>query len=132
MVHATTSRSVDWRVSFLLTGVLFVLAPAQGMSAVGWPATPNEALILARDGGVLMIGLALVDWMGRAAVGAPLRGLLWGNIVIRIGGGVVNSWEFAVGMIPPLARSRRRAHCRYRARNRVRAGPTLGVIAAVR
>jgi len=29
-------------VSFLLTGVLFVLAPAQGMSAVGWPAPPTE------------------------------------------------------------------------------------------
>jgi len=87
-------------VGFLVVGVPFVVAPAQIMSAVGWPATPNEAVVIARDGGVLMIGLAIIDWFGRDAVGRPLRALLWGNIVIRAGGAVANSWEFAVGLTP--------------------------------
>jgi len=87
-------------VTFILPGLLLVLAPAQIMSAIGWPATPNEALVLARDGGVLMIGLGIIDWLARDAVGAPLRGLLRGNIVVRVGGAVVNGWEFATGLTP--------------------------------
>jgi hypothetical protein len=61
---------------------------------------PNEGLILARDAGVLLIGVGIIDWMARDAVGAPLRGLLWGNIFIRGAEIVVNVWEIAVGMIP--------------------------------
>ena len=87
-------------LSFLLIGVPFVVAPAEVMSAVGWPATPNEAVVIARDGGVLMIGLAIIDWFGRAAVGGPLIALLWGNLFIRVGGAVANSWEFAIGLTP--------------------------------
>lgn len=87
-------------IAFLLTGIPFVIAPAQVMSAVGWPATPNEAVVLARDGGVLMIGLAIIDWFGRNALGAPLRALLGGNISIRAAGAAVNAWECAVGITP--------------------------------
>jgi hypothetical protein len=86
--------------SFVLLGPLFVIAPAQMLSSFGWPATPNEALVVARDAGVLMTGLAIIDWLARDAVGASLRGLLWGNIFIWGGSAVVNSWEFVTGMTP--------------------------------
>jgi hypothetical protein len=86
--------------SFILLGPLYVNAPAQMLSSFGWLATPNEALVVARDAGVLMTGLAIIDWLARDAVGAPLRGLLWGNIFTLGGGAVVNSWEFVAGMTP--------------------------------
>jgi hypothetical protein len=68
-------------VAAVALGIPLALAPAQVLSTFG-VAVPNEGLILARDAGVLLIGLGVIDWMAREAVGDPLRGLLWGNIVI--------------------------------------------------
>jgi hypothetical protein len=39
-------------------------------------------------------------WTARDAIGAPLRGLLWGNIVRPAASLVVNGWEVAAGIIP--------------------------------
>ena len=83
----------------VLLGLPLLLAPSQMLTAFGL-GMPNEGLILARDAGVLLIGVGIIDWMARDAVGAPLRGLLWGNIFIRGAEIVVNVWEIAVGMIP--------------------------------
>src|SRR6266511_4546612 len=65
----------------ILAGLVLVLAPAQLLSASGWPTTPNEMLVPARDAGTLLIVLGIIDWVTRGVVGAPLRGLLWANIV---------------------------------------------------
>jgi hypothetical protein len=83
-------------------GIPLALLPAQMLSAFGL-AAPTEALILSRDAGVLLIGLGIIDWMARNAVGAPLRGLLWGNVAIRVGEIVNNGWAIATGMIPSTA-----------------------------
>jgi hypothetical protein len=82
----------------ILFGLPLLLAPAQILSAFGL-ATPSEALVPARDSGVLLIGVGIIDWLARDAVGAPLRGLLWGNIFIRVAGMVVNLWEVSAGII---------------------------------
>lgn len=60
----------------------------------------NEELIASRDAGVLLIGLGIINWTARDAVGAPLRGLHSGNILIRVAELVVNGWENAAGMLP--------------------------------
>jgi hypothetical protein len=52
---------------------------------------------------VLLIGLGIIDWAAREAGGAPLRGLLWGNIFIRVGEIVNNGWAIVDGMLPPWA-----------------------------
>ena len=83
-------------------GIPLALLPAQMLSAFGL-AAPTEALILSRDAGVLLIGLGIIDWMARNAVGAPLRGLLWGNVAIRVGEIVNNGWAIATGTIPSSA-----------------------------
>jgi len=88
-------------VIYILLGLALVLAPAQLLSASGWPTTPNEMLVPARDGGTLLIVLGIIDWLARDAVGAPLRGLLWGNILRPVASMVVNGWEFAAGIVPP-------------------------------
>jgi hypothetical protein len=86
-------------VFYILLGIPGLLAPAQMMSAMGLP-TPDVALHLTRDVGLLAIGVGLIDWLARDAVGAPLRGLLWANILIRIGAGVLTGLEIAAGAIP--------------------------------
>jgi hypothetical protein len=73
--------------------------PAQVLSAFGL-GTPNEALIVSRDAGVTLIGVGIINWMARNATGAPLRGLLWGNIFMLVVDTAVNIWEIAAGMIP--------------------------------
>src|SRR6266545_6149955 len=87
-------------VFYILLGLALVLAPAQLLSASGWPTTPNEMLVPARDGGTLLIVLGIINWLARDAVGAPLRGLLWGNILRPVGSVAVNVWEIATGAIP--------------------------------
>lgn len=84
----------------LLTGLPLLLAPAQTLSALGWADIPDEMLVPLRDAAVLLIGVGIIDWLARDAVGAPLRGLLWGNIFIRAVGMGVNVWELAVGLTP--------------------------------
>jgi hypothetical protein len=83
-------------------GLLFVIAPAQMLSALGLDMPP-EALINARDTGVLLMGVGIIDWLARDAVGAPLRGLLWGNIFIRAAAIVVNLWELNAGLLPGIS-----------------------------
>ena len=60
----------------ILLGVPLVVVPASMLSALGLAAPPDVALIQARDTGVLLIGLGVINWLARGAVGAPLRGLL--------------------------------------------------------
>jgi hypothetical protein len=86
----------------ILLGLPLLLAPAQILSAFGL-ATPSEALVPARDSGVLLIGVGIIDWLARDAAGPSLRGLLWGNIFIRVAGMAVNLWEVATGIIPASA-----------------------------
>jgi hypothetical protein len=82
----------------ILIGLPLVLAPAQVLSALG-TTMPTEGLVPARDVGVLLAGVGIIDWLARDAVGAPLRGLLWGNIFIRAVEMVVNVWEIAAGLL---------------------------------
>jgi hypothetical protein len=86
-------------VAAVAFGLPLALAPAQMLSGFGLGA-PTEALILSRDAGVLLIGLGIINWMARNAEGPPLRGLLWGNIFIRVGEFVTNGWAIGAGMLP--------------------------------
>ena len=83
----------------LVLGVPLVLAPAQMLSAFGFGA-PNEALIQSRDLGVTLIGLGIINWMARDAAGAPLRGLLSGNIFMQLMSIAVHTWELVAGVVP--------------------------------
>jgi hypothetical protein len=92
-------------VFHILVGLPILLAPAQMLSALGIAAPPDIALVQARDTGTVIIGVGIINWLARNAVGAPLRGLLWGNIFIRVAAMVVNYLELAAGLIPSVAAS---------------------------
>ena len=87
----------------ILAGLPVAFATAPMLSVFGWPATPDQAIVLARHEAILLIGVGIIDWLARDAVGAPLRALLWGNIFMRAAEGVVNGWEFATGIVPTTA-----------------------------
>jgi hypothetical protein len=92
-------------VFHILIGLPLVFAPAQVAAALGIAAPSDIALVWARDAGTVIIGVGIINWLARNAVGAPLRGLLWGNIFIRVAAMVVNYWELSVGLIPSGAAS---------------------------
>jgi hypothetical protein len=87
-------------VFHILVGLPLLLAPDQMLSALGIATPPDIALVQARDTGTVIVGVGIINWLARDAVGAPLRGLLWGNIFIRVAAMVVNYWELAAGLIP--------------------------------
>jgi hypothetical protein len=92
-------------VFHILVGLPILLAPDQVAAALGIAAPPDIALVWARDAGTVIIGVGIINWLARNAVGTPLRGLLWGNIFIRVAAMVVNYWELAAGQIPSGAAS---------------------------
>ena len=85
-------------VAFLF-GLGLTLAPAQMASGFMF-AFPREAEILSRDLGVTLLGLGVLNWMTRGATGAPLRGVLIGNILVQGLEIVVNGAEIAAGQLP--------------------------------
>ena len=89
-------------VAALVPGLIVTVAPAQVLSGIGL-GTATEALIQSRDLGVALMGLGIINWMLRDAVGAPLRGLLSGNIFIQVANIVVHVWEIVAGMFPAWA-----------------------------
>ena len=90
-------------VFHVLVGLPTLIAPGELASALGLSDVPSIALVWARDVGTLALGVGIIDWLARDAVGGPLRGLLWGNIFIRVAAMAVNNWELATGQIPSAA-----------------------------
>jgi len=86
----------------LLFGLALTFIPAQMLGGFGMVAPP-EALVISRDIGVTLIGVAIINWLGRGAVGDALRAILIGNIFIQVAEAVVNGWEVVAGIIPTPA-----------------------------
>ena len=89
-------------VAALIFGAALALAPAQMLSGFGL-GVPTEALVVSRDVGVTLLGLALINWLARDAAGPAVRALLIGNLFIQLAETVVNGWEVAAGILPGQA-----------------------------
>ena len=89
-------------VAAAIFGLLLALAPASMLAGFGLRA-PDEAVVLSRDVGVTLLGLAVINWMARDASGTALRAILVGNIVIQVLEFLVNGYELAVGQLPSNA-----------------------------
>lgn len=66
----------------LVFGLALTLLPSQMLGGFGL-ATPSEALVVSRDVGVTLIGLGIINWLGRDATGQLARALLLGNLSCR-------------------------------------------------
>jgi hypothetical protein len=89
-------------VAAFVPGLAGVLAPEPVLSSFEL-GTPVEALIQTRDLGVALMAIGVINWSARDAVGAPLRGLLWGNILFQVANIVVHVWEIVAGLFPAWA-----------------------------
>jgi len=85
-----------------LFGLALTFAPEQMLSGFGMTAT-GPALVLSRDIGVTLIGIAVINWLARDATGPAVRAILIGNIVVQVLEAIVNGWEVAAGIIPSQA-----------------------------
>ena len=83
-------------------GLALALTPEQMLSGFGMAAT-GSALVLSRDIGVTLLGLAVINWLARDATGAALRAVLAGNLVIQTLEFVVNGLEVLAGALPAQA-----------------------------
>lgn len=88
----------------LLTGIVLLAVPGRALAAFG-VSPPPFALVPTRDAGTVLIGLGIIDWLARDAKGAALRGILWGNIFVRVTAMAVNGWEIYTGQIPNPSRA---------------------------
>ena len=89
-------------VAAFVFGLALTVFPSTMLAGFGL-AVPNEAVVLSRDVGVTLIGLGVINWMARNAMGEPLRAILVGNVVVQALEIVVNAGEIAVGALPPQA-----------------------------
>jgi hypothetical protein len=80
-------------------GLAILVFPAALLAAFGL-GTPSEAIVASRDVGATIIGVAVINWMGRNATGEVLRALLTGNVVIQALEFVVNGGEIVGGTVP--------------------------------
>src|SRR2546430_14872595 len=89
-------------VAALLFGLALVLLPAQMLAGFGLGA-PAAAQVLSRDVGVTLLGLAVLNWLGRNATGDALRAILAANLFVQVAELVINGLELAMGELPPAA-----------------------------
>lgn len=87
-----------------LFGILLLAAPAAMLQGFGFAGQP-EGIVLSRDVGVMLLGLALIDFLGRNATGSTLRALLLGNLTVQVLEFLVNGIEMALGQVPMAAAS---------------------------
>jgi hypothetical protein len=83
-------------------GLMLTFLPGQMLSGFGLPGSP-DALILSRDVGVTLLGVAILNWLGRDATGSALRAILIGNLAIQVLEFLVNGYELAIGVLPSSA-----------------------------
>jgi len=83
-------------------GLALTFLPSQMLGGFAL-ATPPEALVVSRDVGVTLIGLGIINWLGRDATGRLARALLVGNLFVQVAEAVVNGWEVAAGILPSAA-----------------------------
>ena len=89
-------------VAALLFGLALVILPAQMLAGFGLGA-PAAAQVLSRDVGVTLIGLAVLNWLGRNATGGALRAILSANLFVQVAELIVNAIEIATGELPSAA-----------------------------
>jgi hypothetical protein len=86
----------------LIFGLGLTLVPAQMLAGFGLGA-PSAAVVLSRDVGVTLLGLAVLNWLGRNATGAALRAILVANLFVQVAELIVNGIELAIGELPTAA-----------------------------
>jgi hypothetical protein len=79
------------------TGAIMALLPHTFVRPMGLSLDERTAT-LAQAMGVLLVGIGVINWLARAAVGPGLRAVLVGNLVVHVASLAVNARALAVGV----------------------------------
>jgi hypothetical protein len=63
----------------------------------------SDGIILSRDVGIVLLGLAVLNWTGRDADGVGLRAILTANLFVQVIELVVNGGEIVTGQLTTAA-----------------------------
>lgn len=89
-------------VTALFFGLMLIAAPSKMLEVSGLDAH-GDGILLSRDVGVLLLGLAVLNWLGRDADGVGLRAILIANIFVQVAELVVNGVEVLRQALPGAA-----------------------------
>jgi hypothetical protein len=89
-------------IAAFVFGLALLVFPVTMLQSFGL-GTPNEGLVVSRDVGAALIGVAVINWMARNATGESLRAILVGNVVIQALEIVVNGYEILANQLPAAA-----------------------------
>jgi hypothetical protein len=83
-------------------GIALIVFPVTMLTNSGLAVT-SETVSLSRGAGATLVGLGVIDWSGRNATGATLRGLLVGNLVVQALSFFINAGQILTGQLPTQA-----------------------------
>jgi hypothetical protein len=89
-------------ISAAFFGLMLVFKPAEMLKGFGIEGH-IDGLILSRDVGVMLLGFAILNWLGRDVEGSGLRAILVANLAIQVLEFVVNGVEIALNIVPMAA-----------------------------
>lgn len=89
-------------VAAAIFGLLLTFAPGPMLEGFGL-GTSDEGMVLSRDLGVTLLGIALLNWLARGAAGPAVKAILIGNFAIQVLEIVVNSYEIFADVLPAKA-----------------------------
>jgi hypothetical protein len=83
-------------------GAMLIRSPDAILRGLGVP-TYGDGIILGRDMGIVVIGMAVLNWSGRNAVGNGLRAILIANLFVHLGGLALHGGEISSHQLPGSA-----------------------------
>jgi hypothetical protein len=83
-------------------GILLIASPDTLLGGVGLDAH-GDGIIVGRDLGVMELGIAVLNWVGRKADGRGLRAILAANVFTQFAGMVLNGAEIVTHQLPGAA-----------------------------
>jgi hypothetical protein len=83
-------------------GAMLIRSPDAVLRGLG-VRTYGDGIILGRDMGIVVIGIAILNWSGRNAVGHGLRAILIANLFVQFAGLALRGGEIAGHQLPGSA-----------------------------
>jgi hypothetical protein len=89
-------------VAAFVFGLGLLVFPAMMLTNSGLDSS-TAAVAASRGAGATLIGLGVINWLGRAASGDGMRAILVGNIVVQVLSLIVNAGSVLTGQLPVQA-----------------------------
>lgn len=86
----------------LLFAAMLITTPDAILTGLGLDAH-GDGIIVARDMGVMALGFAVLNWLGRGAEGKVLRAILIANLVAQVGGLAFHAADIVTHQLPGAA-----------------------------